>query len=44
MFTYIYFNVDEWWLTSSVPQQSFKLQILLNYAVIPENVVSEDWL
>ncbi len=32
MFTYIYLNVDEW----------FKLQILHNYAIIPENVVSED--
>ncbi len=38
MVTYIYLNVDECWLTSSM----FKLQMLLNYAVIPENVVSED--
>ncbi len=41
MFTYIYRNVDECWLTSSMPQQRFKLQILLNYAVIPENIISE---
>ncbi len=40
--TYIYFNVDEWWLTSSMPQQRVKLQIVLNYDVIPENVISED--
>ncbi len=40
MFTYIYLNVDECWLTSSMLQQRFKLQIVLNYAVIPENVVS----
>ncbi len=38
----IYLNVDDCWLTSSMPQQMFKLQILLNYAVIPENVISED--
>ncbi len=44
MFTYIYLNVDECWLTSSMPQQRFKLQILLDYAVIQENVVSEDQL
>ncbi len=42
MFTYIYLNVDDCWLTSFMPQQRFKLQSLLNYAVIPENVVSED--
>ncbi len=42
MLTYIYFNVDECWLTSSMPQQRFKLQILFNYAVIPENDISED--
>ncbi len=41
MFTYIYLNVDECWLKSSMSQQRFELQILLNYAVIPENVVSE---
>ncbi len=40
----MFLNVDDWWLTSSMPQQIFKLQILLNYAVIPENVISEDWL
>ncbi len=42
MFIYIYLNVDECWLTSSMPQQRFKLHILLNYAQIPENVISED--
>ncbi len=42
MFMYIYLNVNECWLTSSMPQQRFKLQIKLNYAAIPENVVSED--
>ncbi len=42
MFTYIYLNVDECWLISSIPQQKFKLQILHNYPVIPENVISED--
>ncbi len=42
--TYIYLNVDDCWLTSSMPQQRFKLQILLNYAVILENVISEDYL
>ncbi len=38
--TYIsmWMNVD---LTSSMPQQRFKLQISLNYAVIPDNVVSK---
>ncbi len=42
MFTYIYLNVDECcWLTSSTPQKSFKLQILLKYFVISENVISE---
>ncbi len=39
---YIYLNVDDCWLTSSMRQQMFNLQILLNYAVIPENVISED--
>ncbi len=42
MFTYIYLNVNDCWLTSSMPEQWFKLQILLDYAVIPENVISED--
>ncbi len=42
MFTYIYLNVGECWLTSSMPLQMFKLHILINYAVILENVVSED--
>ncbi len=41
MLTYIYLNVDDCWLTSSMPQQTFKIQIVLNYAVIPENVISE---
>ncbi len=42
MFTYIYVNVDKCWLTSSMPQQMFKLQILLIYAVLRENDISED--
>ncbi len=42
MFTYIYLNMDECWLTSSMPQQRLKLHIFINYAVIPENVISED--
>ncbi len=42
MFTYIYLNVDECQLTSSMFQQRFKLQILLNYTVIPQNVISEE--
>ncbi len=42
MLTYIYLNVDECWLTPAMPQQMFKLISLLNYAVIPEIVVSED--
>ncbi len=41
MFTYIYLNVDEYCLTSSMPQKRFKLQRLLNYAVIPENLIYE---
>ncbi len=44
MFTYIYLNEDECWLIFFMHQQRFQLQILLNYAVIPENVVSEDYL
>ncbi len=32
MLTYIYLNVNECWLSSFMPQQSFKLQIFLNYA------------
>ncbi len=35
MFIYIYLNVDG----CSIPQQRFKLQNLLNYVVISENVV-----
>ncbi len=42
MFTYIYLNVDECWLTSSMSQQRFQLQIEHNYAIIPENIISED--
>ncbi len=42
MLTYIYLNVDDCWLTSSMPQQRFNIQMFLNYAVIPENVISED--
>ncbi len=38
MFTYIYLNVDECCLTSSMLQQTFKHK----YAVIPENVISEN--
>ncbi len=44
MFTYIYLNVDECWLKFSMPQQMINLQLLFSYAVIPENVVSEDEL
>ncbi len=40
MLTYIYLNVDECSLTSFVPQQSFKLQISLNYGKLKLNVVS----
>ncbi len=40
LFAYIYLNVDECWLTSSMLEQRFKLQIVINYVVIPENVVS----
>ncbi len=38
LFTYIYLN---WWLTFSCLNM-FKLQLLLNYAVILENVISKD--
>ncbi len=41
MLTYIYLNVDECWLTSPMPKQMFKLQIVLNYAVIPEHIIAE---
>ncbi len=40
MLTYIYLNVDECWLTSSMHHESFKLQISLNYGSIKQNVVS----
>ncbi len=43
MLTYIYRNMDKCWLTSSMSQQKFKLQIyLIKYTVIPENVICED--
>ncbi len=42
MLTYIYLNVGDCWLTSPMPQKMFKLQMLLNYAVIQENVIYED--
>ncbi len=42
MLTYIYFNVDDCLLTYSIQQQRFKLQIVINYVVIPENIISED--
>ncbi len=42
MLTYIHLNVDDCCLTSSMLQQRFKFQIVLNYAVIPENVISEN--
>ncbi len=38
MLTYIFLNVNECWLTSSMPQQMFKLQISLNYVNIKQNV------
>ncbi len=37
MLTYIYFDVDECWLTSSVSQEKFKLQFSYNYANINRN-------
>ncbi len=37
----IYLNVDECQIASSMQQQRFKQQTSLNYAIIPENVVSE---
>ncbi len=40
MLTYIYLNVDECWLTSSMRQQRFKLQISLHYANIEQNTFS----
>ncbi len=42
MLTYIYLNVDNCWSTSSMSQWRFKLQLLLNNAVIPEHFISED--
>ncbi len=40
MLTYIYLNVDECWLTSSMRQQRFKLQISFHYANIEQNTFS----
>ncbi len=40
MLIYIYLNVDDCRLTSSMPKQRFNLQIELTYAVIPGNVIS----
>ncbi len=37
-------TLDECWLIYFIPQQRLKLQISHNYAVIPENVVSEDFV
>ncbi len=37
MFTYKYLDVDECWLKSPMPQQSFKLQMSLNFATIEQN-------
>ncbi len=42
MLTYTYLNVDDYWLTSSMPKQRIKFQSVFNYAVIPENVISDD--
>ncbi len=40
MLTYIYLNVDECWLTSSMPEQRYQLQISLNYA----NILKPCWV
>ncbi len=40
MLTYIYLDVDESWLTSSVPQKRIKFQISLHYANIEQNAFS----
>ncbi len=40
----IYLNVDECWLTSSMPKQRFKLQISLNYGKSWQNLVSRSVL
>ncbi len=42
MLTYIFVNVDAYLLTSSMSQQRFKVQFVLNYTVLPQNVISED--
>ncbi len=42
MLTYIYVNVEDYLLTYYMPPKRFKLQILINYFVIPENVISDD--
>ncbi len=44
MFTYIYLNVDECWLTSSMAHQRFKLQIDLKCANIEKIVFSWDFV
>ncbi len=40
MLTNVYLNVDDCWLTYSMAY----LHVLLNYAIIPENVISKDEL
>ncbi len=42
MSTYTYLNADDRRLTSSIPQQRFKLESLLNYTIIQDNGISED--
>ncbi len=44
MLTYIYLNVEYFLLTSAMQQLRFKFQILLNYAVILKDFISEDYL
>ncbi len=39
--TYIYLNLDEYWLTSSISEQMFNFQISHNYGAIRVNVVSK---
>ncbi len=43
-YIYIYINVDECWLTSSMPIQRFRLQSSLNDGKILQNVVSQSVL
>ncbi len=40
MLNYIYLDVDDCWLTSSMPEQKFKLQNSPNYANIEQNSFS----